>query len=161
MKKIITLITVPLILTLVGCSTASTKNEPQNFVAFGTDISKNYTSQSYSDFQFYRDIESLYLGKQYKKTDSDGNKIYLSVSDKNLIKGIEKESRVFEDINDCRTSYNKDKELLDNNSSDSTDSNKQSSFNVLGSDRKYSIEYKPCVQHGMDQSNYSIYVHKN
>lgn len=161
MKKILTLIAVPLVLSLAGCSISSTKTEPKDFIAFGTNINKNYTSQAYSDFQFYRDIESLYLGKQYKKTDSEGNKIYLSVTDKNTIKGIEKESRVFEDINDCRTAYNKDRAILDGNSSDTTDSDKEDSLNVMGSSKQYSIEYTPCVQHGMDQSNYSIYVHKN
>lgn len=161
MKKILTLIAVPLVLSLAGCSISSTKTEQKDFVAFGTNINKNYTSQSYPDFQFYRDIESLYLGKQYKKTDSDGNKIYLSVTDKNTIKGIEKESRVFEDINDCRTAYNKDRAILDGNSLDTTDSDKEDSLNVMGSSKQYSVEYTPCVKHGMDQSNYSIYVHKN
>jgi len=82
MKKTLTFLTIPLILAIAGCSTSQTNNEPDDFVAFGVPVNGTYSPTKYPEYRFYRNLSSIYGGKQYKKIDNEKNKYFISFSEK-------------------------------------------------------------------------------
>lgn len=157
MKKTLTFLTIPLILAIAGCSTSQKNNESDDFVAFGVPVNGTYSPTKYPEYRFYRNLSSIYGGKQYKKIDNEKNKYFISFSEKNQMTSIRKESKVFEDINDCQSAFYKDSQSIESFINKANENEEEDNVsNIRYGSVGYAIEYIACKQHGRDQSNYSI-----